>query len=344
MDNTELARSIREFKEKELYLYKLQKKYNDQMGLSIGGASSNTQRHTINLPLHPTSLQKELDDYKDYAEKLEGVLLERETKEKFLRLVLNQDAPHQVTQSEFEVADKRASELEHRIQSSQNEIDGLKSTLQQRATRVEELHVSISLKADALSRVIEEIKENSEALQQVEAQLAQQTGVPLEEAMQVEEQLTNDIIEINTDIDDRRDRMAQMNREAAEKQRAVDELEKRLEDLKQEASGRQLYDEEHNRKIEETTHWYQTVLQEQHDMVGIDDFVTTPNGLIVHFANDHKDELLIEIKNHKFENASVTSQDCQIEDLVQVAKSHHDLDDSITTIVYGTLARLKNIA
>ncbi|KAI9264078.1 hypothetical protein BDA99DRAFT_508358 [Phascolomyces articulosus] len=251
--DTELKRDIREFKERELYLHSLQKEYNRQTGLSFSG--SNTPVQSINLPLHPTTLQKELDDYKDYAGRLEEALIQRETKEKFLRFIL-QDPPHEISTDEYVSAEKKAIDLERQIRANQEKMNDLKNTIKQKTSRVETLHSRISTDVDQLTRIIDDIEKNTKLLEQVETQLDQQTGLSLDEAMKIEEQLTDEIIQVNMDIDERRDRISRMKKEATENQRIVDELETRWEGLKQEASSRQVYTEQHLQKLNEATHRY----------------------------------------------------------------------------------------
>ena len=77
----------------------------------------------------------------------------------------------------------------------------------------------------------------------------------LEEATHIQEQLTNDIIQINIDIDERRDRMVRMKREASEIKRILEELEGRLESTKKQAYSEKVFTEKEKQEIDDAAQW-----------------------------------------------------------------------------------------
>ncbi|KAI8143114.1 hypothetical protein BJV82DRAFT_668756 [Fennellomyces sp. T-0311] len=337
--DSELASDIRTFKEKSLNLYELQKEYNEQTGLSLSGSADH---QSINLPLHPSTLQKELDDYKSYAKELETALIQRETKEGFLRL-LQQDPPPELTADELRTTESRVAESESRMKASLDKVNDLKRIISDKNARIEQLHATLSAEADKATRMLDEIRIYTEELESIQRLLSDQSDLTLEDAYRIEEELLDESVNVNMEIDERRDNINRLGRKVAEDEQTVQDLELRLRGLQAEASGTQLYKEQYQ-QLEASTNWYQSLTKELNTMVGIDDFVSSPSSLIVRYANADKTELHINFnaKNHVVEDAWVANTRCQIRDILELAKSHRRLSDAMIAIIYGTLARLKN--
>ncbi|KAI7855281.1 hypothetical protein BDC45DRAFT_88591 [Circinella umbellata] len=337
INNNSLKSDLKELKEKESYLNLLQQEYNKQTGLSF--SNSNIPLQSINLPLHPTTLQKELEDYKDYANNLEEVLIHKETKEKYLRFLI-QDPPYEINLNELENAEKKTIDLGSQIKSSQNSINDLNNTIVQKTFHIETLKTQISISVDQLNHMLSKIDEKSKLLSELEKEFGPEKEVlSLEEANHIQEQLTQDIIQININIDEKRDKMIQMKKEASEIQHILDELEGKLEITKKQAYSEKVFTTKERQDIDEAVQWYDTLAIQCSHMMGIDHVEKSSNGIIIHFIN--KDELNIIIKHDKIENARVTSQDCSIDDLVKIAKSYQKFEDGIHFIIHGTFTRLK---
>ncbi|KAI9319114.1 hypothetical protein BX666DRAFT_2025449 [Dichotomocladium elegans] len=328
IDVQNLMNEVRAFKEMDLSLFRLQKKFQEKTSLSTNGGAEE-------LPYHPDAVRKELEDYKKYAEKLEDAFITREAQDRFLRLLL-QDPPFDLTAEMKQSAERATEKLEQDILNTKIEATRLQNILSQRYRSVEETYQRLVDETDRITKLERE-------LEQIEASTGsvEQLKRTREELLEKQEKLTNRLVEINMSIDEKRENIERTKQIAIQRQKQVDALEARVAALKADMPDVIKDNQRRNPAVEEATIWYRTVTDECNRWFGIEKITETPSAVHVRFMNSAHDELHIKFDETTRQIMDADTTGCDIRDIMVLAKSCHDLDQAITTIIRGTLSKLR---
>ncbi|KAL1915548.1 uncharacterized protein VTP21DRAFT_6672 [Calcarisporiella thermophila] len=292
------------------------------------------------IGLHPKSIDTDLRYFKEHFSKLKFNYLEQETKEKFLRAILEPEPPLVIEPSDNKELEERNKEQKQLLKNSKLHSEALRKSISEVADTVSNEHAQLAEKMALFQRMLREVDQMESDLQNIRKQLDSKSKLTVEETRVILEEQMNELMKINESLDERKPRIADLKWELETMEKEMNLLEADKKIAKTLAAEAIRISKQRDPTVEERYKRVKATVECFRANYGVRQIErTSKDEITVHFISplENPVSLRVTYSRQKLVNAQIFGVSCNIRDVLEHAVKRND----ISYLFYEISNRLK---